>query len=543
MVYDAAVIGGGIVGLAVAREIALREGKSVVLIEREDALVASASSGNSGILCTGYDAPVDSLEEKLLRRSISKTPELLKSFGLQNDVHFKQCGSLVVAWTEEELRKLPHVLEQNQAAGDESVRLLSAAELLLLEPALSTAALGAVLCPQETVIDPWLMAMGYAESCRIHGVKIILSREVIGAKRSEFKDEDDANEGSQNELTWKLETRVCDASQTGRSEPHELLVANKESISTSTSTEGGSVDFGSMIIEAKVVINCAGLYGDRVEAMKTNDTNDTTLTNEISSSSSSFHIVPRKGQFVVYRPANFTTTTTATATAIASNQPIVPPTLSYIIEPIGTSVTKGVIVWRNIYGYVLVGPTATDQVSCEDRSTDAETIASLQEHAIRVCPTLRDATVIGTYAGLRPGTAEFRDYIIRSNVEENWIVCGGIRSTGVSASAAIGEYVAELYDEIEHLRHGIGHGHGNGHRHACDVVLAISDAIAHPVLIPSAVIPNAPMPSLQQLAIQYNYRNDGKVTLHGNGDRSEVEAEYRVTHPITSFALEGERGV
>ena len=58
---DILVIGGGIVGLAVALECAAR-GASVVLLEAEDALAAEASSGNSGLGCTGYDAPIGTLE-------------------------------------------------------------------------------------------------------------------------------------------------------------------------------------------------------------------------------------------------------------------------------------------------------------------------------------------------------------------------------------------------------------------------------------------------------------------------------------------------
>ena len=69
-VYDIAVIGAGVVGLAVARECAVTHNASVIIIEKEDSVAAGASSGNSGLGCTGYDAPVGSLERQLLRRSI-----------------------------------------------------------------------------------------------------------------------------------------------------------------------------------------------------------------------------------------------------------------------------------------------------------------------------------------------------------------------------------------------------------------------------------------------------------------------------------------
>ena len=71
-VKDVVVIGAGVVGLAVAREFAIRD-MSVLVLEKDEHIVSGASSGNSGIGCTGYDAPPDSLERKLLRRSIVST--------------------------------------------------------------------------------------------------------------------------------------------------------------------------------------------------------------------------------------------------------------------------------------------------------------------------------------------------------------------------------------------------------------------------------------------------------------------------------------
>ena len=76
---DVCVIGGGLVGMAVAREVAVR-GASVVLVEKEGALSSAASSGNSGLGHTGYDAPIGSLERTILRRAIRRHPALCASF-------------------------------------------------------------------------------------------------------------------------------------------------------------------------------------------------------------------------------------------------------------------------------------------------------------------------------------------------------------------------------------------------------------------------------------------------------------------------------
>ena len=75
-----------------------------------------------------------------------------------------------------------------------------------------------------------------------------------------------------------------------------------------------------------------------------------------------------------------------------------------IIEPVPTSRTKGVILWQTVYGTVVVGPTATDQTSKHDRSTDAETLQMLVDHGRRVMPALEHWELIGSYSGLRPST-------------------------------------------------------------------------------------------------------------------------------------------
>ena len=78
----------------------------------------------------------------------------------------------------------------------------------------------------------------------------------------------------------------------------------------------------------------------------------------------------------------------------------IPP--RYIIEPVATQFTKGVIVWTTVYGNVIVGPTATDERDKTDRSTDKETIEKLRRYGEKVVPSLKHARVVGTYSGLRP---------------------------------------------------------------------------------------------------------------------------------------------
>jgi len=163
-------------------------------------------------------------------------------------------------------------------------------------------------------------------------------------------------------------------------------------------------------VRAKQVINCAGLYGDVID--------------ERLLGRRDFSIRPRKGQFVVFdKPAS--------------------KLVEAVILPVPTKTTKGVVIFRTIFGNIAVGPTAEEQESRTDASTDAEALAALRDKGIEMLPALADYEVTTVYAGLRPAT-EFQDYQIRSHAEMGYITVGGIRSTGLSAALGIARHVARL---------------------------------------------------------------------------------------------------
>jgi len=164
-------------------------------------------------------------------------------------------------------------------------------------------------------------------------------------------------------------------------------------------------------IRARHVINSAGLYGDLV---------DKAVLGE-----SDFKLTPRKGQFVVYDKS-------------ASEL------VKAVILPVPTSRTKGVVLFRTVFGNLVVGPTAEDQESRSDASTDKESLEMLMAAAVDKIPALENYPVTAIYAGLRPAT-EFSDYQIKAHENKNWITVGGIRSTGLSSALGIANYVYKLY--------------------------------------------------------------------------------------------------
>ena len=352
--FDIAVIGGGVVGLAILRRFAI-SGLNCVLLEKAADILAGASKGNSALLHTGFDAPPKSLELQCMKAGYGEYIDIRQKLNLP----LLETGALVVAWTDEEVSALEAIIKRAHANGVVDVKLLSQTELRIREPHISKSALGAALVPGEHVIDPWSAPLAYAQQAMANGAIIMRNAEVTAF---EFK-----------KGQWRI------ANSTGD-------------------------------VHAAIVINAAGLFGDHVEAL---------------AQQPNFTIKPRKGQFVVFdKPA----------AKLARS----------IILPVPGERTKGVVLFRTIFGNLAIGPTAEETEQRENATTDAATLEKLKARAIEILPTLSSVSVTATYAGIRPAT-EHKDYVIEAHADKNWITVAGVRSTGLTGSLGIAQHVAKLY--------------------------------------------------------------------------------------------------
>ena len=143
---------------------------------------------------------------------------------------------------------------------------------------------------------------------------------------------------------------------------------------------------------------------------------------------------------------------------------------------------------------------------------------------------MKHAVVLGTYSGLRPAT-EHRDYQIRVQ-GNNWLTVAGIRSTGLTASAAIAEYVADLH-------HGATDASTTAVANSEASLARVTTAATSPLPLqhtPSRVLRAdgtvQSLPTLSDLAAQYQRRGDGKVVLYPGADA------VRVTHCLSAYGME-----
>jgi glycerol-3-phosphate dehydrogenase len=165
---DVVVIGGGITGAAIARELSKYK-LDVVLLEKLPDIGAGTTKANSGILHAGFDAKVGSLKALLNVRGNQLYHELEEELGLD----IKWTGSLVVAVNEQELETLQELLERGRENSVPGLKLLSREEVLDREPNLSTEVRGALWAPSAGIFLPFGAAVAFAENAVRNGVKVV----------------------------------------------------------------------------------------------------------------------------------------------------------------------------------------------------------------------------------------------------------------------------------------------------------------------------------------------------------------------------------
>jgi glycerol-3-phosphate dehydrogenase len=171
--FDVVVIGGGVLGTAVAARLAMTTA-SVCLLEEADDVAEGASKGNAGI-ATSFYAPPGTLEADLIARSWPRWEDICDRL----DVPFSRPGALTVAITDEQVPQLEPICADARAAGTRA-ELLTAAQARELEPMLTPECRGAVHLPDEGLIDPVRLTCGYAELAAANGAAIRLSCPAIG---------------------------------------------------------------------------------------------------------------------------------------------------------------------------------------------------------------------------------------------------------------------------------------------------------------------------------------------------------------------------
>jgi glycerol-3-phosphate dehydrogenase len=177
---DVVVIGAGVVGTAIARELSHFDLRCT-LVEAAADVGAGTSKANTALLHTGFDATPGTLEARLVARGQA----LLSEYAERVGIPLERTGALLVAWTGEQREALPGIVDRAYAVGYRAIRELSVEELYRCEPHLGHGATGALEVRGEGIVCPFTTPLAFATEALLAGCELQLNAPVTGIERVE----------------------------------------------------------------------------------------------------------------------------------------------------------------------------------------------------------------------------------------------------------------------------------------------------------------------------------------------------------------------
>lgn len=177
---DIAIIGGGIIGTGIARELS-RYKIDTLLIEKNMDIASGTTKGNGGVTHSGYDAKYGTLKGKLNVKGAIMYKELSKEL----DFDYLPSGTLTIGFNEDELEVLKSLLENGKKNGVPGVRLIEGEEIFKIEPKANPEAKYALHAPSAGVVDPYEVAVAFAENAAVNGVRFYRNNQVTEIKKED----------------------------------------------------------------------------------------------------------------------------------------------------------------------------------------------------------------------------------------------------------------------------------------------------------------------------------------------------------------------
>lgn len=350
--YDVVIIGAGVIGSAIARELSRNKGDFLVL-ERAPDVCEGTSKANSAIIHAGFDAEPGTWKAKMN----VKGNQMMDRIARELDVPFKRIGALVVCLAREDMPRLEELYRRGIENGVADLCLLSGEEARAIEPHLTGQVCGALLAGSSGIVCPFELTLGFAENAARNGVEFRFDTEVTGVERKDGY--------------WLLRT-----------------------------SRGN--------VEARAVVNAAGVYADRLHNQVCED---------------KLNITARRGEYMLLDKT-------------AGGH------VAHTVFQMPGKYGKGVLVSPTVHGNLLMGPTAAD---IEEKENTATTRAGLDEVAKRSALAVENLPlrqVITSFAGLR--AHEEKDDFVLGEAAECFFDAAGVESPGLSSAPAIGEYLAGM---------------------------------------------------------------------------------------------------
>ena len=350
--YDVAVIGAGVVGGMIARRLSAYDLK-ICILEKKNDVATGASCANSAIVHAGFDAAEGSLKAKLNVRGSELMPEVCRELG----VKYRNNGSLVIGFSNEDKATIESLYRRGVANGVKGLEVIGADRLRELEPNISKNAVAALWAPTGSIVCPYELTIA-----------------AIG-------------NAMDNSADLRLNFAVSAIEDNG---DRYTVRSDRDAI------------------EARYVINAAGVYSDAVARMIGDD---------------SFTVHPRRGEYILLDKESG-------------------GLVSHTIFRTPSKMGKGILVSPTVDGNLLTGPTSVDMEDKDDKSTTADGLGLVMKQAGENVEGIRFNQTITSFCGLR-AVGSTGDFIINMPAGR-FVNVAGIESPGLSSAPAIAEYVEQL---------------------------------------------------------------------------------------------------
>lgn len=352
--FDAVVIGAGVIGGLTARELT-RYGLKVCILEKKNDVAMGATRANSAIVHAGFDAK----EGTLKARFNVKGSEMMEKVAEELGVKYKRNGSLVVGFSDEDRATLEGLYERGKKNGVKGLSVIDREEILTLEKNIGEGVVCALRAETGAIICPYELCMAAIGNAMDNGAELKLNFTVDKIEKS---------------------------------------------------NTGYTVWAGNESIEAKYVINAAGVHSDDVAAL---------------AGDTSFSVGARRGEYMLLDKECGSL-------------------VEHTIFRCPSKMGKGILVSPTVDGNLLLGPTAEDIEDKSDTKTTASGLSNVRRQAGEQVSGIEFNKVITSFTGLR-STGSTGDFII--NMKDGFINLAGIESPGLTSSPAIAEYVVEMLKE------------------------------------------------------------------------------------------------
>ena len=178
--YDVIIIGAGVVGCCIARELS-RYNINVLVLEKGEDVAIGASKANSGIIHAGYDAKPGTLKAHYNMLGVTMFEQAARELGFALDL----CGSYVICTDEVDIHKLKALKERGESNGVPGLEIIDGEQLRQLEPMISDKVIKALHAPTGGIVSPYEMTLAYAENAASNGVQFKFGTEVTSIVKHE----------------------------------------------------------------------------------------------------------------------------------------------------------------------------------------------------------------------------------------------------------------------------------------------------------------------------------------------------------------------